>query len=846
MRCLRAALLAAAAAASPEVGPVADFVDAILHGRAVPLGLRRCPLAKACGADELAGAWLRTPQGRAYELSEGPTPSTIRVASDDGIRSASLPPGRAVCVGGVVPRSASPGILLHEGVGSTAGHFGEGCRTIEFDDGTTLYRPADRLPHGAADASASRGAPSKPDADAAVADAAVADDACSTVELEFVGASRPGASALREGWTSASARYQYVEAGGPVLRVEASIDSSGEVARLGSEVTALDDLGFCVGGVFLLNYTVAHARADEAVLHGSTGGMAELAPPGGNAPGNFSGTSAADTALQPWACPLCVDVASRPCPAQLTHATPDYEHEPSAARVASASSDLDGRSSNVQLPIFSVEVAPAGGGARRGLWLGPEYSGAWRLDAYAVESGTRLYVGLPTMLFTMRRGEAVALPRVAFGSWAASADAPLASDWSNAVRYAISRHLTPSVGGSRPVPFASYQGLGGLPEWQTEDELLRLSRRAGHRPGGLGLESFVFDAGLYYPLNATGCVDPAAPWCDHSAWWTRQGDYLPVRSRFPKRGFDSLARSITGPDGFDQMGSWITPQAQPGTSALDKRPELYLRPGPAPCACETSYVLNLALPAAQDFFFGQWVELIERFNNSRIWFDFNTAPRATHWNFHEERGRQVAERRAAASPRGPALARAAPRPTGASPYRGAGPSRARLLARALRRVRPCSSKVPSRVDRDDIIGRPGHRSRHDLAQPLDLDQRRLEERPPQPRAALGRQPLPPGTLPAECLLRTEVVVARRRRRLDRPAERSRGLLQRRAAARAGDRLLGRGRAGGGPRVRARLQACPRLPRPAEGELPSALRRALPRRRALPPSFARHAGGLGLR
>ena len=90
---------------------------------------------------------------------------------------------------------------------------------------------------------------------------------------------------------------------------------------------------------------------------------------------------------------------------------------------------------------------------------------------------------------------------------------------------------------------------------------------------------------------------------------------------------------------------WITPQAQPGTHALDNNMGLYLSPAgndaqPGRCCGPLSYLLNLALPAAQDLFFSQFETMIVRYNASRIWFDYNTAARQTHWNEHETASRQ--------------------------------------------------------------------------------------------------------------------------------------------------------------------------------------------------------------
>ena len=55
---------------------------------------------------------------------------------------------------------------------------------------------------------------------------------------------------------------------------------------------------------------------------------------------------------------------------------------------------------------------------------------------------------------------------------------------------------------------------------------------------------------------------------------------------------------------------------------------------------EQSYLLNLLLPEAQDLFFAQFAEMIDKFNCTRIWFDYNTAARQSHWNLHEDADRQ--------------------------------------------------------------------------------------------------------------------------------------------------------------------------------------------------------------
>jgi len=52
-------------------------------------------------------------------------------------------------------------------------------------------------------------------------------------------------------------------------------------------------------------------------------------------------------------------------------------------------------------------------------------------------------------------------------------------------------------------------------------------------------------------------------------------------------------------------------------------------------------LLNLALPEAQDLFYTQFETMIDTFNATRIWFDYNTASRQTHWNPSETVDQQV-------------------------------------------------------------------------------------------------------------------------------------------------------------------------------------------------------------
>ena len=289
-----------------------------------------------------------------------------------------------------------------------------------------------------------------------------------------------------------------------------------------------------------------------------------------------------------------------------------------------------------------------------GVWMGPEYSGIWRMDAYwnagAADGGgggngvvggggggTTFYWSLPSFLFTMSQSESVQLPWASFGQWDAQGGA---SDWANAVRLAIATHYTQPVSGAVPVkPLAVYQGLGALPSYQTEDVLYETTKRVQR----FGVEAFIFDAGTYTSCQPASQCNGSAVWANkccepRSAWWSEQGDYMPRRARFPEHGFMALEQFIT--DKIPQYGIWITPQAAPTSPMLTNHSHLYLAPQPGASKWSDSYLLNLMLPEAQDLFYGQFVEMIETFNCTRIWFDYNTDSRISHWNGYESQDRQ--------------------------------------------------------------------------------------------------------------------------------------------------------------------------------------------------------------
>ena len=177
-----------------------------------------------------------------------------------------------------------------------------------------------------------------------------------------------------------------------------------------------------------------------------------------------------------------------------------------------------------------------------------------------------------------------------------------------------------------------YQGLGALPSYQTEDTLYETVARAGK----LGLEQFTWDAGTYTwckpASQCNGSAVAAGKCCDAQGdWFATQGDYMPKDTRFPEHGFMAIGKAIGQAVGSDDgerpnMGVWITPQASYTSQSYQQHAELYLS-GPGTTA-STNNLLNLSDSRAQDFFFGQFEELILTFNCSRVWFDYSKCSRS--------------------------------------------------------------------------------------------------------------------------------------------------------------------------------------------------------------------------
>ena len=625
-------------------GFVSQFITAVASGTVTPVALQTCtllpaqirPAVQRCNA---TGSWTYSRYGSktSYPFVED-SAGVLRVTSSypgdpwthasgtvrlGGGGGTAVP---ATCAGGMVSPlpNKNPDVTIH--FNCTKGHqptiithvgtFSADCNTISMDDGWAYLRV---------------GADPTPTIDAADPPP----PPCQVAPLKLEAAPiewRPGS---RPGWRQFPVSYTLVGGAGAHkgislvhINVLLEADSANTTVRISSNLSALTDLPFCLGGLAILKLSVPDG-GKSTILHGSSGGPA-----------------GAGTALQPWSCELATASSAQGQHCQATAGTPARPFENPNSTVAEVDSGLDGRSSNFQLPIHSIEL---GGGqnasSSHGVWMAPEYSGIWRMDAYSAD-GSEDYTGaaghntfywsLPSFLFTMKQSETIQLPWASFGIWDANGGA---SDWANSVRLAMATHYTQNVSGARVKPLAVYQGLGALPSYQTEDVLYETTSRVER----FGVEAFIFDAGTYTSCQPSSVCNGTAVWsnkcCEPQGnWWTEQGDYMPRDTRFPEHGFMALEKAITAQ--IPQYGIWITPQAAPGSPVLKNNSHLYLAPKTSARGFSESYLLNLLLPEAQDLFFGQFVEMIETFNCSRIWFDYNTPSRRTHWNEHELPDRQ--------------------------------------------------------------------------------------------------------------------------------------------------------------------------------------------------------------
>ncbi len=286
-------------------------------------------------------------------------------------------------------------------------------------------------------------------------------------------------------------------------------------------------------------------------------------------------------------------------------------------------SDLTGRSSNKEIPLWLYAEAD------KGLWLGPEWSGSWKLEIKRGRDSSRLEIALPTFDFTMFQGEEIELPAVALGLYTGSPEAGF-----NALRKVIGEYYLPRIEGSRPSPPVLFQGLNGLPSYQDEPTLYEEVDQAAR----VGCEAFVLDAGWNMSPQKV-------------KWWEAIGDWRPNQERFPQ-GIVRLAEYIHG-KGM-KFGLWVEPRAHQDSEAFLKNKGSLFLPLRLPSslsrvagefpinhpACVSHHLLDLGREAAEDFFVKQLEKFVLEYKADWIWFDFNTEPRTLYWDCYEESNRK--------------------------------------------------------------------------------------------------------------------------------------------------------------------------------------------------------------
>lgn len=275
------------------------------------------------------------------------------------------------------------------------GFFGPDCNTMSMSDGSVITRV---------------GEATVSDGMVPFRSAAHNGDGCEAARLQHVDVGKATQSDVRHGWWQQTVTYAVPAPNttdGEVallVNVTMHVDPTNTTLRMSTTLTAVVDLSFCLGGISLLNLTVPHEQdwdTQPALFHGSTGGYAD---------------ASSNNAFQPWTCALN-DLSQSDHSCNTARRRYQYSDAP---LIVSVDSGDDGRSSNENLPIWSVEVGSSKAAASAyGVWMGPEYSGLWALHGYKAlgSLGSSFLISLPSMLFAMRKAEEIVLPRAAFGQW---------------------------------------------------------------------------------------------------------------------------------------------------------------------------------------------------------------------------------------------------------------------------------------------------------------------------------------------------------------------------------------------------------------------------------------------
>jgi alpha-galactosidase len=256
-----------------------------------------------------------------------------------------------------------------------------------------------------------------------------------------------------------------------------------------------------------------------------------------------------------------------------------------------------GRSSNGVLPFFNLDEGS------RGLVLGVGWSGQWSAGFAADPAGNvRVRAGMSRTHLRLKPGESIRSPRILAIAW--SGDSLRGN---NMLRQLIYRHHTPLLAGKKPLPPVQCNTWfpvgddGGRANEKNQIALLD-----AYQP--LGLEYMVMDAGWYG---------------DTPNWSANVGTWRPRKDTFPnglKPVGDAARRTGI------QFGMWFEfERVVPGTQIDREHPDWLIAIDE-----KGSRLLNLGLPAAQDYVIDMVGRFVEDVPLGYFRHDFNMDPLA-YW-----------------------------------------------------------------------------------------------------------------------------------------------------------------------------------------------------------------------
>ena len=277
----------------------------------------------------------------------------------------------------------------------------------------------------------------------------------------------------------------------------------------------------------------------------------------------------------------------------------------------------DGRCSAHRMPMMVV----TDGRGRRGMFVMQDWFGLWRMGVRpgtaALADQLTVWIGFGGLDLSLQPGESLPLPTTTIGLFHGNLDAG-----SNALRRHLYRHVTPLLGGRKPLPPCFFNHWFGL-ENRFSAELLRPEVDAS---ADAGLEYFVVDAGWFEGGFRAGIGN-----------WRS-----PDRRKFPD-GVEPFARYVT--DRGLKYGTWFEPEFAAADSQIVRdHPDWFLSPPPAvdyEClffnSCER--MMNFALPEVRRWWVALFEELYDRWSMRWVRWDSNVSPRPM-WEHGEAPGRR--------------------------------------------------------------------------------------------------------------------------------------------------------------------------------------------------------------